>query len=359
MSSNFLSTTERERWQRFPETIPQEDLAGYFFLSEADIREVHRQRESFNRWGYALQLCTLRYLGFVPTDFMATPEAAVTWVAEQLGLVPQVLALYTKRRTQSDHRQAVRAYVGFRQAPPLDGYALQTWLVARALEHDKPTLLLQLACEKLHRERLVRPGVTRLERFVATAREQAHEETFRQLTPLLTDARKTMLDGLLQPDGTLGRTRLSWLRQEAVSHAASPIMATLTKIVFLHEVGVDQWPLTSLNPNRAKWLAQIGWKATNQALQRMAPTRRSPVLIAFLQQALLHHTDVVVELFDQCIWGCHSDATHEFEDFRTAVARSTNDKLTLFRELGKVLLDDTIEDPAVRAVSFERVPKKV
>jgi TnpA family transposase len=304
-------------------------------------------------------LCTLRYLGFVPTAFMATPEAAVTWVAEQLGLAPQVLALYTNRRTQSDHRQAVRAYLGFRQATPLDVYALQTWLVARALEHDKPTLLLQLACEKLHRERIVRPGVTRLERFVATAREQAHEETLRQWTPLLTDVRKTMLDGLLQPDGALGRTRLSWLRQEAVSHAASHIMATLTKIVFLHEAGVDQWPLTSLNPNRAKWLAQIGWKATNQALQRMAPTRRYPVLIAFLQQALLHHTDVVVELFDQCIWDCHSDAMHELEEFRTAVARSTNDKLKLFRELGKVLLDDTIEDPAVRAVSFERVPKKV
>lgn len=359
MSSNFLSTAERERWQRFPEPMPQEDLAGYFFLSEADIREVYRQREPFNRLGYALQLCTLRYLGFVPTDFMATPEAAVTWVAEQLGLAPQILALYTNRRTQSDHRQAVRAYLGFRQATPLDVYALQTWLVARALEHDKPTLLLQLACEKLHRERIVRPGVTRLERFVATAREQAHEETFRQLTPLLTDERKTMLDGLLQPDGTLGRTRLSWLRQEAVSHAASHIIATLTKIVFLHEAGVDQWHLTSLNPNRAKWLAQIGWKATNQALQRMAPTRRYPVLIAFLQQALLHHTDVVVELFDQCVWGCHSEATHELEEFRTAVARSTNEKLKLFRELGKVLLDDAIEDPAVRAVSFERVPKQV
>jgi len=359
MSSDFLSAAERERWQRFPETIPQDDLAVYFFLSEDDIREVHRQREPFNRLGYALQLCTLRYLGFVPTDFMATTEAAVTCVAEQLGLAPQVLALYTNRRTQSDHRRHVRAYLGVRQATPLDVYALQTWLVARALEHDKPTLLLQLACEKLYRERIVRPGVTRLERFVATASEQAHEETFRQLTPLLTNARKTVLDGLLQADATTGRTLLSWLRQEAVSHAASHIIATLTKILFLHDAGVDQWDLASLNPNRAKWLAQIGWKSTNQALQRMAPERRYPVLVAFLQQALLHHTDVAVELFDQCIWGCHSEAKHELEEFRTAMARSTNEKLQLFRELGKVLLDEDIEDPAVRAVSFERVPKKV
>jgi len=129
--------------------------------------------------------------------------------------------------------------------------------------------------------------------------------------------------------------------------------------VFLHDAGVDQWTLASLNPNRAKWLAQIGWKSTNQALQRMAPARRYPVLVAFLQQALLHHTDVAVELFDQCVWGCHSEAEQELEDFRKAVARSTNEKLKLFRELGQVLLDDDIADPDVRTVSFERVPKKV
>jgi hypothetical protein len=315
MSSSFLSAAEREHWQRFPETIPQDDLAIYFLLSGDDAREVNRQREPFNRLGYALQLCTPRYLGFVPTDFKAMPEVVVTFVAEQLGIAPRVLTLYDNRRTQSDHRRYVRAYLGFRQATPLDVYALQTWLLARALEHDKPTLLLQLACEKLHRERIVRPGVTRLERFIATAREKAHDETFRQLTSLLTDDRKTLLDGLLQPDVTTGRTLLSWLRQEAVSHAASHIIATLTKIVFLHDAGVDQWDLSRLNPNRAKWLAQIGWKSTNQYLQRMVPERRYPVLVAFLQQALLHHTDVVVELFDQCLWGCHSEAKQELLTF--------------------------------------------
>jgi len=321
MSDGFLSAAERERWQRFPDTIPQDDLAAYFLLSDHDEREVNRQREPFNRLGYALQLCTLRYLGFVPTDFKATPQAAVSFVAEQLGIDPSILVLYDNRRTQSDHRRYVRAYLGFRQATPIDLYALQTWLLARALEHDKPTLLLQLACEKLYRERIVRPGVTRLERFVATARERAHDETFRLLTPLLTDDRKTLLKGLLRSDVMTGRTPLSWLRQEANSHAASQLLATLKKIVFLQDAGVDQWDLSSLNPNRAKWLAQIGWKSTNQYLQRMSPERRYPILTAFLQQALLHHTDIVVELFDQCLWGCHSEAKQELRHLKNSEPR--------------------------------------
>ena len=110
MSTSFLTAAERERWQRFPETMPQDDLAVYFLLSADDQREVNRQREPYNRLGYGLQLCTLRYLGFVPTDFTATPEVAVTFVAEQLGIAPRVLALSDNRRTQSDHRQYVRAY---------------------------------------------------------------------------------------------------------------------------------------------------------------------------------------------------------------------------------------------------------
>ncbi|MEE8290422.1 MAG: DUF4158 domain-containing protein, partial [Candidatus Tectomicrobia bacterium] len=359
MPISFLTAAERERWLSFPDTIPQDDLAVYFLLSDDDQREVNRHCEPPDRLGYALQLCTLRYLGFMPLDFKATPDAVVRVLAEQLELAPSVLALYANRRTQRTHRRYVQAYLGFRRVTPLDVYALQTWLVDRALEHDKPTLLLQLACEKLYRERIVRPGVTRLERFVASAREKAHDETFRQLTPLLTDECKTLLDGLLQPDSTTGRTPLSWLRQEADSHAASQILATLKKVGFLRDKDVDQWDLSSFNPNRAKWLAQIGWKSTNQYLQRMPPERRYPVLVAFLQQALLHHTDISVELFDQCLWGCHSEAKQELEEFRKAMARSTNDKLKLFRALGKVLLDDDIEDPDVRSESFERVPKEV
>ena len=360
MPVDFLTEAERERWQCLPDTMPQDDLFVFFLLSDDDRRETQRQRDPQNRLGYALQLCILRYLGFVPDDLQAIPHEVVAFVAEQLEIDPSVLTLYaSRRRTQTDHQLHVQAYLKFRRATPLDFYALHTWLVERALEHDKPTLLLQLTCEKLYREKIVRPGVTRLERLVATARDQAHDETFRRLTPLLTDERKAFLDGLLTPDPQTGRTRLSWLRQEAVSHVASQIIATLQKIAFLHDTGVHQWDFDSLNPNRAKWLAQIGWKSTNQHLQRMPPLRRYPVLVAFLQQALLHHTDVAVELFDQCVWGCYSEAQHELEEFRKAMARSTNDKLKLFRELGDVLLDDAIEDPDVRAVSFERVPKKV
>ena len=122
-------------------------------------------------------------------------------------------------------------------------------------------------------------------------------------------------------------------------------------------MGVDTWDLTGLNPNRVKWLAQLGWKAPTQHLARMEPRRRYPILVAFLHQALQHHTDVAVELYDQCLWEYHSAARRELKELRQTMARSTNEKLRMFRALGQVLLDATIDDAAVRAVSFARVPE--
>lgn len=91
----------------------------------------------------------------------------------------------------------------------------------------------------------------------------------------------------------------------------------------------------------------------------MPPLRRYPILLAVLHQALQHHTDVAVELYDQCLGACYTDARQELEEFRKTIARSTNDKLLLFQALGQVLLDTAIDDAAVRAVSFAHVPEPV
>ena len=83
------------------------------------------------------------------------------------------------------------------------------WLLARALEHDKPSLLFQLACEHLHAEKIVRPGVTRIERLVMEARERGHRETFRRLGIFFTEEQLVQLDQLLVRGEELDRTPLA------------------------------------------------------------------------------------------------------------------------------------------------------
>jgi hypothetical protein len=73
MPGSFLSKAERERLNRFPTLIPEEELIAFFTLSESDRIEVEKQRGDHNRLGFSLQICTLRYLGFIPQDLADTP----------------------------------------------------------------------------------------------------------------------------------------------------------------------------------------------------------------------------------------------------------------------------------------------
>ena len=184
MPGSFLTDTERDRLRRYPSDVPPEDLAAYFTLSDRDLIQVRRQRGGPNRLGFALQLCTLRYLGFVPEPLRPVPPAVIDYLAQQLGTTPEIFAAYGDRpHTRTDHLQEVTAYLGFRKARPGDLGSLMAWLVERALEHDRPTLLLQLACEKLRTDQIVRPGPTRLERLVVAVRQEAQQKTIRLLKP--------------------------------------------------------------------------------------------------------------------------------------------------------------------------------
>jgi len=51
----------------------------------------------------------------------------------------------------------IMGYLGYRKMSNKDMDSLSFWLVERALEHDKPYLLYEMACEKLLKERIVRP----------------------------------------------------------------------------------------------------------------------------------------------------------------------------------------------------------
>jgi TnpA family transposase len=357
MPVGFLTQADKERFNRFPETIPHDDLVAFFLLTERDLAEVQQCREEHTRLGFALQLCTLRFLGFIPDDLSSTPTVVVEFVAEQLQTSPGSLFPYGQRpATRTTHFQQILRYLGFRKLTENDLEQLSQWLLARALEHDRPTLLLQLTCDYLLREKWVRPGISRLEQWVSRARNQAQEATYRLLMPLLTPSRRQWLDALLETNADSHRTSLVWLRAAATAANAQQILTTLEKIEFLQQNGVAHWDVSAVNPNRLKMLAQIGRKSTNQYLQRASTKRRYPILIAFLQQTLVTLIDEVVEMFDECLWDGYTEAKKDLEAYQKRIAKSVNEKLRRFCELGQVLLDETVTDEGVRSKIFKQIP---
>jgi TnpA family transposase len=355
MSRGFLTTAERTRLSSFPQEISVGDLGRYFTLTPEDLTQVSSQRGDHNRLGFALQLCTLRYLGFIPANLLEPPLAVLRLLAHQLDVPIGVLDAYSHRQqTGSDHLLQVMHYLNYHRATAPDLVVLEDWLVERALEHDKPSFLLHLAAERLRWEHILRPGLTMLERIVSTARQRAREVTFENMAHLLTSQGKGFLDSILEVDESGYRTTLAWLQRMPNDHTATQIKTTLEKIRFLQGSGIPDWELGQVNPNRLKFLANLGARATNQQLLRSSELRRYPVLVAFLKQMLFDFTDIAVDLFDANLWERHTEAKAELDEMRLKAARSTNEKLRTYRDVVAIVIDDAVPEAAVRAAIFAR-----
>src|SRR5438876_4936643 len=176
MTIRVFSDEDLERLRSFPE-INREELIRFFTLTPADVEFIDPGRGPSDRLGLAVQLCTLPWLGFVPDAVSSAPAVAVARLSERLQVPVSELRAYGERdQTRTDHLRSAARYLGWRQASALEVAELDEFLLARALEHDSPTLLFRLACEHLISARVIRPGVVKVLERVATAREAARGE---------------------------------------------------------------------------------------------------------------------------------------------------------------------------------------
>lgn len=356
MPVQFLSEAEYKSLNRFPSEISSEDLNRFFLLSDRELIILKQQlRAEHNRLGFALQLCCLRYLGFFLEE-LQLPERVINYVAQQLNLIPELLAFYGKRSsTQRNHQRRIQALLGYRRASATDTLNLEQWLVERSLEHNQPLLLFHMACEYLYQQKIIRIGTTILAKMVSTARIKAQEINYQSLQNLLTTERSAWLDSLLEVEQDETRTRLSWLQRTPTGNNPKQILETLDKISFLQQNQIDIWDLSQLNPNRINYLSKIGMRATNQYLQRANEVRRYPILICFLKQSLYNFTDDLIEMVDHRLWELYNQAKRSFDSDRLLASKTIDAKLKTLQDLGQILLNQDIEDNLVRVKTFEYI----
>ncbi|MFG1688016.1 DUF4158 domain-containing protein [Nonomuraea sp. NPDC049269] len=204
-----------------------------------------------------------------------------------------------REQTRSDHLGLIAKHLEWQTA--LAGSQamteLEQFLLDRAMEHDSPTLLFNLAREYLRAAKVIRPGALILAKMVGTARKGASDLTSQRVGHLLTAELRADLERMLVVDAGLRMTRLEWQVSPARDASATSLKTAIDKLTWLRAIDAHQMDVSVLPNERRRFLAQVARRSTNQGLERRKE-RKFPILLAFVAQAAVDQLDEVVALFD-------------------------------------------------------------
>lgn len=313
MPVGFLTATQRERYGRYPDTLSADELARYFYLDDEDREWIATKRRDSHRLGYALQLTTVRFLGTFLEDPAAVPDAVLQVLSSQLGVAdPACVRAYRESDQRWRHTREIRARYGYREfADRGVRFRLGRWLCALCWTGtDRPGALFGHAIGWLGGYKVLLPGVTVLERFVAEVRSRMELRLWRRLVRGVTPAQRQCLDDLLKPVEGSRQSWLDQLRKGPVRVSAPALVLALQRIETVRGLGI-KLPGSPVPPGRIAALARFAGTVKVSAVARLPDLRRTATLAAFVHCLEAGAQDDALDVLDQLLRELFSKAEKE------------------------------------------------
>jgi len=357
MGVGYPSKREADRLERWPQRIELEDLREFFAFGDRDRELVFGPRGAENRLGLAVQLCALRFLGFVPDEITGIPEPALRFLCEQTETQPHELLSYGEReQTRSNHLALVRDHLHFRVWEADTASSIREWLLERALEQERPSVLMSLLCEHLRARLILRPSVWVLARLIGSAREAAHDDVLARLADQLPAARCHELDRLLDVAPALKVSQIAWLRTPIGRVGIKGMLEQVAKYRRLGELAAADVDLSALPPSRRRHLAAQARRLDAQQLQRRdagssgGAVRRHPILLVALAELHLECGDELLDVFCKLLASAQRRANTAVDRARRKTARTRDDLADLATTLSRIVLEESAagRDPTAR-----------
>lgn len=361
MPVQFLTSTQRANYGNYVGAPSADELARYFHLDDADHAMIAVKRGDHNRLGFALQLTTVRFLGTFLEDPVAVPNAVMQTLVRQLRVTSlEKLPHYGTAEKRWDHMAEIRSRYDFRDwAEPAVGFRLSRWLYALCWTGtDRPGVLFERATTWLLAHRVILPGCTTLERFVARLRSRVENRLWKLLGRGVTDEQRSRLEDLLKvsPQG-----RSSWLdklRTGPVRASGRTLVYAIRRLQTVRDLGI-KLPATGVPPSRIASLARFAGTAKVTAISRLPPVRRLATLVAFIHCLEATAQDDVVEVLDVLLHDFFNNAVKADKKARLRGLKDLDQAATVLATACRTLLDPALADNELRDTLFARIPREV
>jgi len=182
-ASHQLTEQQRTKLLTGYQGLPSREMVRYWLLAEEDVRSINARRREYNRLGFAVQLCMLRYPGWPLQPNETPPANLLHFVAEQLGADASEIGEYAARdETRREHLQVLCNEYRFRPYGPAHSPLLRRYLETEALSIDSAFTLVESAMEWLRQHRVILPALATLEAVVRAVRSKVERDVYWRLS---------------------------------------------------------------------------------------------------------------------------------------------------------------------------------
>ena len=332
--------TDRQRAALLDMPTEEASMLRHYTLADDDLEIIRARRRPHNRFGFALQLCALRYPGRLLAPGEVIPAAVTRFLAAQLGLRPDDLADYaTREETRRDHLATLRNLYGYKMFTGRGARDLKTWLESEAETARSNEDLARRFVEKCRATQTILPGITVIERLCADALVAAERRTDTRIADRLNDELRGQLDALLTESADSSVTRFVWLRQFEVGRNSADINRLLDRLEFLQGIALDQSILSDVPPHRIARLRRQGERYFAGDLRDISGDRRLAIVAVCALEWRSAIADAVVETHDRIVGKTWREAKRACDAQADDAKAALKDTLQGFSNLGSALLE--------------------
>ncbi len=318
----------------------ENELIRRYTFSETDLSVIHQRRGKHNRLGFAVQLCYLRYPGFALPTNVEPPSPLLAIVGRQLQINTDNWSKYTQRSTtRREHLAELQVWLKLTTFAVNDYHRFVDKLGEIARQTDRGILLAEALIELLRQHRIIIPSIDVIERMCSEALTLGTRQLYKSLTETLSKSHILALDQLLTvPEGSK-QTVLIWLRQSPGPPKPKHLLIHLTRLQAIHKLRLPQDLERRVHQNRLLKLAREGNQMTAQHLYDLESTRKYATLVAVMLEMQTTLIDEIIDMHDQFMGTLFSKARRKHADLFQESGKSINDKVRLYNQIGRALLD--------------------
>jgi hypothetical protein len=336
---SILSATERETLLALPQS--RDDLIRYYTFSESDLSLIRQRRGAANRFGFAVQLCYMRFPGIMLAAGESPPQLLLDTVAQQLQLSPEHWAEYGRRdQTRREHLLELQTILCVAPFTATHYRSAIQWLLELAAQTDKGIVLAGELVEHLRRQSILLPGANVIERICSEAITRATRRIYRTLNEPLSEDHRKKLDQLLlqrKPDSRM--TWLAWLRLSPGKPNSRQMVLHIQRLKIFQALDLPLGIDRLIHQNRLLKIAREGAQMTPADLAKFEPERRYATLVALATEGMATVIDEIVDLHDRIIGKLFNFAKKKHQSQFQQSGRSINDKVRQYWKVGNALLE--------------------